>query len=250
MSRCLLALVLAGCLFVPAAGQPLELFVKNRPFDGQVRELEGELYAPLAELLQSLGCSWSVEESALVVDTSTAGGGPPLTQAYPTILVDGRPVRVNQHRLGGDIYVGVGELAQAVGAVYRKNHALGTADLYAPLAAGGGGGGSTVMTDGQGKNSPLVVEKLSYSLEPDPESGSSLMRGYVVLRNRSDSRPVERVVIRVEVVDGVGRPCGRFAGSYAQLKPGERVTYQFPVWANHQSADRPHPVVQLEHQRL
>lgn len=241
-------LALVCCLLAPAGAEELELFVKNRAFQGDVRVVRGDLFARLDELLGSLGCSWSLEEGRLVIDTTGDREGPGLTEVYSTILVDGRPVRINQSQLGGEVYVAVAELADALGAVYRENSGLGTADLYAPLASSSGPQGDTVTTTGDGKNSPIVLEKLSFALSTEPETGRLQMRGYAIVRNGSDKNTVERLVLRVEVQDAQGKSWGRFAQACASLSPGDRLTYQFPIWADYDKVLDPHPVLQVEHQ--
>lgn len=245
--RTLLFLFLLTTL--PAPAGDLDLYVKNRPFDGPTRQVGHEIFVPLDDLLRSLGCGWRVDHGRLMVSSRSSGEGP-LLESVNSLVFDGRPVRVNQHRYTDRIYVSVAELAQAIGARFQLNPELGSADLYAPLAMAPPRE-DVVVTDGSGENSPLAVDKLSFDLAPSADEPTDReMRGYAIVQNRSPQWPVKSVVVRVTVVDGAGNVLGRFAEEYPSLAPGESVTYQFPVFVDFEGAEGVRPVIELEHAPL
>lgn len=71
MMKRLLPLLL---LSAPLAAEP-QLFVRNQPFAGPVRWFPARTLAPLDGLLESLGCSWQVDEGKLRVSCQGQGGG-------------------------------------------------------------------------------------------------------------------------------------------------------------------------------
>jgi len=239
-------LLLAGLLTVGAWAKDVQLFVKNQPFDGTTRLVGKELFAPLDDLLTSLGCSWQLGANALLqvqsVTERKTPPGPPL-DSVASLSFDGRPVHVNQHLYAGRVFVDVRQFARAMGSPFRLNLGAGTADLYAPLAAGGRE--EAVRSNGDGRTSPLLLDKLSYALEP--EQGRTLMRGYAVVKNQG-AQPLRGVVVRVKVVDESGRVVGRLAESLGTLAAGQQATWQFPLWADYEAGARKlRPQVELEH---
>ena len=103
-------LILLTALAAPVLAEP-QLFVRNQPFAGPVRWFPARTLAPLDGLLESLGCSWQVEEGKLRVQCSSAGqGGPALKEILP-ISLEGRTVRLEQHIQQDRIFVDVDQVA-------------------------------------------------------------------------------------------------------------------------------------------
>lgn len=244
--RVIQVLLLVGLLTATAWAKDVQLFVKNQPFEGTTRLVGKELYAPLDDLLTSLGCAWQLDSNALLQVQSVSDRhtppGPPL-EAVASLSFDGRPVHVNQHLYAGRVFVDVRQFARAMGSPFRLNLGAGTADLYAPLTAAARE--QAVRTNGDGRTSPLSLLKLSYTLQP--EDGRNLMRGYTVVQNKGET-PLRGVVVRVQVVDDSGRVVGRMAEGLGTLAAGQQATWQFPLWADYEGGPRKlRPQVELEH---
>lgn len=238
-------LLLLGLLAPAAWAKDVQLFVKNQPFEGTTRLVGRELFAPLDDLLTSLGCSWQLGADSLLrvqsVTERNTPPGPPL-DSVASLSFDGRPVHVNQHLYAGRVFVDVRQFARAMGSPFRLNLGAGTADLYAPLAASGRE--EAIRTTGDGRTSPLTLSKVSYVLEP--EEGRTLMRGYAIVQNKG-AQPLRGVVVRVQVVDESGRVVGRLAESLGTVAAGQQATWQFPLWADYDGRQKVRPQVELEY---
>ncbi|MEW6277093.1 MAG: hypothetical protein AB1758_00620 [Candidatus Eremiobacterota bacterium] len=252
--RLLIAFLLLSSL---AAAQPPELYVRNRLFDGPVRLVGQDLYAPLDDLLRSLGCTWEVVDGAVLMSGERAalarraegsGPNPRLTESL-RLFWEGRLISPAAGVYQGRLYVSVPELARAVNAEYRVNPGLGTADLYSPAFV------PTVperpvVAAGQ-SGSPLELVTVSFGFTPSRDNPEvQCMRGYAVVRNRSTSQAVEGVTVKVEVVDPAGGVLARFSETFGKLGPGESLTYQFPVWPDEKSLPGLRPRVEVLHFRL
>lgn len=244
----LLALLLLFSVLGPALAAPgkVDLYIRNRPFEGDSRVLRGEIYAALDDLLASLGLSWSPEGERLMVWSRT-GGGPALTGEPLLLVVDGRVMQVPQEPFAGRVYVSVAEFARATGGRYNWNRGLGTADYYPVASVPTGEGGPRRATDGKGSNgSPVRLVNLSYRVEAPPGSPHPVLRGYAVLRN-TGTAAVEDLLLKVDILDSKGAPCGGFSRQVESLPPGQDLTWQFPVWTDFEKVADPHPSLDIEH---
>ncbi|MCE7870080.1 hypothetical protein DYH09_06845 [bacterium CPR1] len=152
-----LLVLLLLALLGPAQADSIELFVRNRPFEGPVRTVGSELYAPLDDLLRALGCSWEQDEAAISIRLGGNGSNPRLVESLP-IFFEGRQIDPRGGMVQGRLYVSVSELARAVNSDYRLNRQLGTADFYAPTAPPGAStaGRPVVKAGGQGSRVELL----------------------------------------------------------------------------------------------
>lgn len=237
-------LVLLGVGSGARAAPGLELFVKNRPFTGETRTTRFGLAAPLDDLFEALGCSWTLVEDRMMVTSQREGGGKPLGEKR-RVVFDGRVLRLPQYSLRGRVYVLVADLAAALGARYVVNRELGTADLHAPEGLRIPPG--RVTTDGRTHDgSPLRLEALSYRLTPAEEGLPPRLRGYAVVRN-TGTRPAREVLLRLQVVDPSGEVRGIFSRRFEVLAAGESVTWQFPVWTDYFGAGVVEPRLTIFH---
>lgn len=222
MRRLLLVLLL--CL--PAQGREVQLFVRNQPFQGETRYVFGELFAPLDELLQALGCSWQEfpEGYLWISQQETPANHGPLRE-FRRLLLEGKPIQVGQQMYSGRVYVNVQQLAQVIGAPFRLNAAAGTADMLGSTLFG------TVLEGVQRGNpeSPgdVTLEDLQWSVQTGPPER---MLGFLRVRNRG-SLPLKSLVLRVAVRSG-SKQLGRLAVRIPQLAPGATFSWQFPQWCN------------------
>jgi hypothetical protein len=218
MMKRLLPLLL---LSAPLAAEP-QLFVRNQPFAGPVRWFPARTLAPLDGLLESLGCSWQVDEGKLRVSCQGQGGGaqggPALKEILP-ISLEGRAVRLEQHIQQDRIFVDVDQVAAALQCSYRKG-ADGNVDLYGPLLSQGLGQGA-LRGNSDDPNFPLHLEKV----ELTPMGG--LMRGFARLKHRGQD-PFKWVLVRVAVYEKSGRQVARCTELIKDLQPGAEAFVQFP----------------------
>lgn len=213
MKKLLLLALLTGSAFA----EP-QLFVRNQPFDGPVRWFSTRTLAPLDGLLESLGCSWRLEEGKLQVQCQ-GKGGPTLNQILP-ISLEGKPVRLEQHLQQDRIYVDVDQVAEALQCSYRRSPDGNTLDLYGPLLSQGLGQGS-LRGDGKESGFPIQLQQLQIAPEP------GLVRGYVRLRNEGQ-QPFKWVLVRVALYEKSGQVLARFSELLRDVQPGQNAYVQFP----------------------
>ncbi len=252
ISRFVRVVVLLSCFFCSLEGKALELYVKNRAFDAPVREVRGELFAPLAELLDRLGCAWKSVDNILLIDTSDKAdfkGKSDIDEIYPIVLVDGRRVFLSQQKYGGKVYVPVRVLARELRIIYRINRSLGTVDLYWSNSGAVATSRYRISQEG-GQGGIFKLERLSYRIEQDSEGGYRQLRGYAILSNLSSGMVARRVKITVLIEDARGKVWGRFTQAFTDLGPGERLTYQFPVWTDYFSVGKVHPVISVSYRAV
>ncbi len=239
----LLLWLLVTCLPGWAAPGRVEFFVRNQPFAGEVRVLRGEVYAALDDLLRALDLSWEVREDRLMA-WSRPGGGPPLTGDPQRLVLDGRILQVPQEAFAGRVFVAVSGFAELVGGRYSWNPQSGMAD-YFPRR--GSSAGPRLRTDGRGQGgSTLRLRETSFLVERPDGSPQRVLRGYAVVTN-SGSRPLEDLLLGVEVRDAGGAVRGAFDWQVRRLEPGEELTWQFPLWTDFEQVTEPHPVLYFEH---
>lgn len=230
------------------AQDKLELFVRNRPFDGPVRTVGGELYGPLDDLLRSMGCGWEQNETAILVRIGTPGSDPRLDTSVP-ILVEGRLVEIGAGLYQGRLYCSVSALAKALNAEYRVNRTLGTADLYAPVALPTGQAETRPVVKAGEPGSEVELTRVSFGLTRDRDfPNREILRGYAIVTNRSRTAAVEGVTVKVEILDSEGNVLGRYGDNLGKLGAGKQVTYQFPAWPNTTGASLK-PRVEVYHLR-
>ncbi len=244
----LLALFLALFLTVQAQ-EPMDLFVRNRPFDGPVRQVGGDMYAPLDDLLRALGCGWDADDTAILIHLGAPATDPRLQKMAP-ILVEGRPVEVGAGMYQGRLYCSVSALARAVGSDYRVNTTLGTVDIYAPAAlpVSEAVDARPVVKAGE-QGSQVELTKVSFGVTRDRDNPSlQYLRGYAIITNKARTGVVEGLNVKVEIRDVDGKLLGRFGETLGKLPAGRQVTYQFPAWPNVSNVDLK-PRVEVYHLR-
>ena len=195
-----------------------QLFVRNQPFDGPVRWMTTRTLAPLDGLLESLGCSWQVEQGKLQVQCQ-GKGGPTIREILP-ISLEGKPVRLEQHLQQDRIFVDVDQVAEALQCNYRKSADGNTLDLYGPLLSQGLGAGATRGSAGQA-DFPIQLQQVQISPETDQ------IRGYVRLKNEGQ-QPYKWVLVRVSIYEKTGELLARFSELVHDLNPGDNGFVQFP----------------------
>lgn len=239
-------LSLAGLGMAAASPGGVELFIRNRPLEGEVRVLGGEVYAPLEDLLRALELSWAPEGDRLMV-WSRPGGGPSLPAEPRVLVLDGQVLLVPQEPFAGRLYIPVADFARVTGARYNWNRELGTADFFPAASVAAGGGVGRRPTDGRGSNgSPLRLVALSHALAAPPGASHPVLRGYAVVRN-AGTVPLEDLVLKVEIRDEAGAVRGGFTWQAGRLPAGQELTWQFPLWTDFENAADPHPVMLFEH---
>lgn len=242
-----LLVLLFLALLVPAQADSLVLFVRNRPFEGPVRTVGSELYAPLDDLLRALGCSWEQDEAAISIRLGGEGSNPRLGQSLP-IFFEGRQIDPGAGMYQGRLYVSVSELARAVNSDYHLNRQLGTADLYAPTALPGAPSAERPVVKAGEQGSKVELVRVSFALASDaarPDLQS--LRGYVVIKNGGPT--VEGVTVTVEVLDGAGTVVGRYGEKVGRLEAGQTLSVQLPTWLNFNRAEGVKPRVEVLHLR-
>ncbi len=242
-----LLVLLFLALLVPAQADSLVLFVRNRPFEGPVRTVGSELYAPLDDLLRALGCSWEQDEAAISIRLGGDRSNPRLVESLP-IFFEGRQIDPGAGMYQGRLYVSVSELARAVNSDYRLNRQLGTADLYAPTALPGAPGAERPVVKAGEQGSKVELVRVSFALASDvarPDLQS--LRGYVLIKNGGPT--VEGVTVTVEVLDGAGTVVGRYGEKVGRLEAGQTLSVQLPTWLNFNRAEGVKPRVEVSHLR-
>lgn len=224
-----MVLLLLALAVLARAQDRLELYVRNRPFDGPVRNVGGDLYAPLDDLLRALGCGWEQDDAAIQVHVGTPSADPRLDRQLP-VLVAGRRVDLGAGLYQGRLYCSVRSLARVLNAEFRVNPGLGTADLYAPAALPLGESADRPVVKAGEQGSAVEVGPLSFAMTRDPDRADlQYLRGYVVITNKG-SETVEGLNVKVEVQDPEGKVVGRFGENLGKLPAGRHITYQFPAW--------------------
>ncbi len=242
-----LLVLLLLALLAPAQGQALELFVRNRPFEGPIRTVGSELYAPLDDLLRALGCSWEQDQAAISIRLGGEGPNPRLTEPLP-IFFEGRQIDPGAGMAQGRLFVSVSELARAVNSDYRLNRELGTADLYAPTALPGASSAERPVIKAGEQGSKVELLRVSFALARDsarPDLQS--LRGYALIKNAGPA--VEGVAVTVEVLDGAGNVVGRYGEKVGRLETGQTLSVQLPTWLNFNRVEGVKPRVEVLHLR-
>lgn len=223
------ALLLLALAVMARAQDRLELYVRNRPFDGPVRNVGGDLYAPLDDLLRALGCGWEQDEAAIQVHVGTPSADPRLDRQLP-VLVAGHRVDLGAGLYQGRLYCSVRSLARALNAEFKVNASLGTADLYAPAALPVAESPDRPVVKAGEPGSRVEVGPPSFAMTRDRDRPDlQFLRGYVVIANKG-GETVEGLTIKVEVLDAEGTVVGRFGENLGKLPAGRQITYQFPAW--------------------
>ncbi|GMU56136.1 MAG: hypothetical protein AMXMBFR33_52820 [Candidatus Xenobia bacterium] len=242
-----LLVLLFLALLVPAQADSLLLFVRNRPFEGPVRTVGSELYAPLDDLLRALGCSWERDEAAISIRLGGDGSNPRLVESLP-IFFEGRQIDPGAGMVQGRLYVSVSELARAVNADYRLNRQLGTADLYAPTALPGAPSAERPVVKAGEQGSRVQLVRASFALASDSARPDlQALRGFVLIKNEGPA--VEGVTVTVEVLDGAGTVVGRYGEKVGRLEAGQTLSVQLPTWLNFNRAEGVKPRVEVLHLR-
>ena len=207
-------------LAAPVVAEP-QLFVRNQPFSGPVRWFPTRTLAPLDELLDSLGCTWSQAEGRVEVRCGprSSAGGPPLVKPAP-IQLEGRPLRIEQHIQQERVFVDVDQLAQALQCQYRRSADGSTLDVYGPLLMQGLGEGALVGS-AEKPEFPIKVLESKAALE------QGRVRGFVRFANRSN-QAYRLVLVRVSLYEKNGRLLGRFGEVLHRLGPDQVASVQLP----------------------
>jgi hypothetical protein len=211
-------LMLLTALASPALAEP-QLFVRNQPFAGPVRWFPARTLAPLDGLLESLGCSWQVEEGKLQVKCSGGGPGGPVLKEILPISLEGRTVRLEQHIQQDRIFVDVDQVASALQCSYRKS-ADGTVDLYGPLLSQGLGQGA-LHGDSDQPDFPVHLEKVQLT------QMGGVMRGFARIKHQGQ-QSFKWVLVRVSVYEKSGRRVARCTELIRDFQPGSEAFVQFP----------------------
>ena len=261
--------MMAGLCLLTCAGsaeaKDLELFVRNRPFEGVIVNQAGGINASLGDLLQSLGYSWTVSGRTVnIVKEKFADNAevPQLSGRY-TLTMDGTGLPVTVKDINGVTCVNVEAFAKAAGLHYKANHALGCADLTAPVdkskivdtsaakpkaAAGKKAPGGPVVTDGYDGKSPLRIVDMPYSDTSVPgQRFEGLVRTSAVLTN-TGKKDITNVKMTLSVCNYNGDSYYSWEQHAAVIKAG--ATYNFQpdpeVWHNF-SGITLHPKMNIVH---
>lgn len=235
---------------ISAEAKDLELFVRNRPFEGVIVNQAGGINASLGDLLQSLGYSWTVSGRTInIVKEKFADSAevPQLSGRY-TLNMDGVGLPVTVKDINGVTCVNVEAFAKAAGLHYKANHALGCADLTAPVdkskivdttsstkakAVAKKAKGGPVTTDGKDGKSPLRIIDMPYSDTSIPGRFEGLVRTSAVLSN-TGKKDITNVSMKLSVCNYNGDPYYTWEQHAAVIKAGD--TYNFQpnpeVWHN------------------
>ncbi|MBT9582568.1 hypothetical protein IV102_04410 [bacterium] len=224
-------LLCLAALTASVAAEP-QLFVRNQPFGGPVRWSTTRTLAPLDGLLESLGCSWQVDQGKLQV-ACKGKGGPSLNQILP-ISLEGRPLRLEQHIQQDRIFVDVDQVAEALQCTYRRSSDGNTMDLYGPLLSQGLGEGALRGSSEQ-RDFPIQMQQVQLA----PEAGQ--IRGYVRIKNEGQ-QAFKWVLVRVAVYEKSGKLLARFSELVRDLNPGQNGFVQFPRLV----CDSQQPVTRIE----
>ncbi len=246
---------LAGVCLLSCAGfaeaKELELFVRNRPFEGVVIDQAGGLNASLGDLLQSLGYSWTVSGRTVNIVKSKFPDNaqvPQLSGRY-TLTMDGVGLPVTVKDINGVTCVNVEAFAKAAGLQYKPNHALGCADLIAPVekskivdttaaakpaAAAKKAPGGPVTTDGYDGKSPLRIVDMPYTDSSIPgQHFEGLVRTSAVITN-TGKKDINNVNMKLDICNDNGDSYYSWNQHAAVIKAG--ATYNFQpdpeVWHN------------------
>ena len=245
--------MMAGLWLLGSAGmadaKDLELFVRNRPFEGVVVTQAGGMNASLGDLLQSLGYSWTVSGRTVNVHKQAFSPDvevPKLSGRY-ALQLEGQGLPVTVKDIKGVTCVNVEVFAKAMGLTYKANHAMGCADLIAPVekskivdttqpakkkvktkvAAG------MVETDGTDGKSPLVVIDMPLQDSTIPNVQEGLVRTSATLQNTGD-KDITNVSMKLSVCNLNGDAYYSWDQYAPTIKAGE--VYNFnpdpPVWHN------------------
>ena len=274
------ALVLALALLVfgtAVQAADLELYVKNRPFQGATVTRGGQLHAELGTLLQAIGYSWTLDGTRVDI-SRRSGGGPALVGSDLQLSLDGKPLALSLVEVQGRGFVSLVDLARVMGLSYRPMPALGMADLNVPVsriqvsqtpaasdapASPGGSAASEpgkpasdgskppgmVETDGTNRLSPIQVLKTDFSDSTTP--GTSFVgevRTSTSIRNGSD-KPLEKVTLHLRLMNLANEVVHEWTHPIGLMRPGAQVDFtpEPPVWYNYNRIQVT-PKVIVEHQ--
>jgi hypothetical protein len=249
----------------------LELYVKNRPFQGTTLTRSGQLHAELGPILQAIGYSWTVDGTRVNI-SRRSGGGPALTGVGLQPYLDGKPLSLPLVDVQGTSFVSLADLARVLGLSYRLNPALGTADLNVPVsriqvrATPADSGGTAVAdsgkpastssaktgmieTDGTNRLSPIRVLKTDFSDSTTPGTNFvGEVRTSTSIQNSSD-KPLEKVTLRLRLMNLANEVVQEWIHPIGLMRPGAQVDFtpEPPVWYNYNRI-QVNPSVLVEHQ--
>lgn len=121
-----------------ASAANYDFYVRNRPFTGAAAISNTSVTAALDDILASLGYSWSVNGTDVIVsgERSSKASGPKLDASVPyKIIFKGTPVYAPLVSRNGRCMVDVKTLAKALGLQYSVSPATGSIDLTVPVSA-------------------------------------------------------------------------------------------------------------------
>lgn len=252
MKKFVISMVAGLCLLGSAGmveAKDLELFVRNRPFEGVVVTQAGSLNASLGDLLQSLGYSWTVSDRTINVHKQKFSADvevPKLSGRY-SLQVEGVGVPVTVKDIKGVTCVNLEAFAKALGLTYKTNHALGCADLIAPVEKSkivdptasapkkikSKKPAGMVETNGQDGKSPLVLTDMPFQDSTIPNVEEGLVRTSAVLQNTGD-KDITNVSMKLSVCNLNGDAYYSWEQHAPTIKAGD--VYNFnpdpPVWHN------------------
>lgn len=126
---CVATLLFSSAVAVSAADY--QFYVRNRPFAEAV-VVGSSVTAPLDSLLESLGYSWRVEGSNILV-SQRKGGGPKIRGGIYKLLLDGVDTCVPLTMKNDRVYVDVETFARAFKLLYKVSEPLEMIDLSVPV---------------------------------------------------------------------------------------------------------------------
>ena len=165
ISRRFLCSALAGLLLFTAAADAQEVFVRNRPFKGEVASVSGQVFVDVKTLAEMLGAQLQATDSGGWVVGREPATAEQLAQVTAgQVVVAGTPVE-SQAGANGNVLVPLKTAAELLGARVTPNKQLGTVDVVLATAAVKGSGGAGLGPGVRTINSPGqavdVVSKLS-----------------------------------------------------------------------------------------
>ncbi len=206
--------------------QPPEVFVQNRPYQGEVRVIAGKAYTRLKPLLEALGLQWKVEGET--VQLLEKEGSNDDLNGVERLSFRGRMLPVEIFRMTGEAFVEMGPTVRGMGGTAQFNRALNTLDLAPPAPADRRPQG--FVTDGRGSDR-LKLKKLSYRVTQAPpgEGAVDQLHCYVEIYNESELRSVKGLEMRMRWMDGDSE-LWHYNLELPDLPPGGRHLQQMPLF--------------------
>ncbi|MCD6310628.1 MAG: hypothetical protein J7M18_07920 [Candidatus Eremiobacteraeota bacterium] len=236
MKKMVLCILLVGIFIGMAlpvmAAQKMDIYIKNKPYTGYCKIVNGEVYLPLDKALVALGFGWRAKGDAIELYPEEDYQGVLAVNTDSIKLLIGRKgfdMRVT--RFGDYGLVSLKMLAENLDYKYRVTPQVGIIDVYQVRKIATR---PTKPTEQQGDEEKSETEKPIQLLneeiyedtppinpqEPWTLAQSSQLRGTAKFINK-DSKRVEDITITLILLDGYGKPLDQIPYPPFSLGPGE-----------------------------